>query len=171
MDNVKWYKKPEMVVAFSALLISFVTAIVSMYSAYVDRAYARASVWPRLEIHRNLNTTHFEYSVTNSGNGPAVIKYGIVQYKTEPIKFWNDIPNLPSITQSHISNRILSPQNTVKPLSYTGKELDKFDEADKFIGIELCYCSIYEECWLIDKLNEPKSVNGCLVDKTIAFSQ
>ena len=50
MKNTKWYKNPEMIVALSALFIGLVTAFTSIYSAYVDREYARASVWPRLEI-------------------------------------------------------------------------------------------------------------------------
>ncbi|MCW8108308.1 hypothetical protein OPS25_07355 [Alteromonas ponticola] len=42
-DN-PWFKKPEMMVALSALFIGLITAGVSVYSAYVGRAYARASV-------------------------------------------------------------------------------------------------------------------------------
>ena len=75
MLAVKWYKKPEMIVAFSALLISLITAAVSVYSAYVDRSYARASVWPRLELHRSFGSNHFNYGVTNSGNGPVSMDY------------------------------------------------------------------------------------------------
>ena len=48
MTNLPWYKNPEMIVALSALIIGLVTAFTSIYSAYVDREYARASVWPRL---------------------------------------------------------------------------------------------------------------------------
>ncbi len=47
MKSNKWYTNPEMIVALSALLIGIVTAFTSVYSAYVDREYARASVWPR----------------------------------------------------------------------------------------------------------------------------
>ena len=116
MLAVKWYKKPEMIVAFSALLISLITAVVSVYSAYVDRSYARASVWPRLELHRSFGESHFNYGVTNSGNGPALIKYAVVTYQSKPIKEWRDIPDFPVVSQSHISSRILSPQAQVKSI-------------------------------------------------------
>lgn len=171
MNNNKWYKKPEMIVAFSALLISLVTAIVGIYSASIDRSYARASVWPRLEIYRSFSDKKFEYMVTNSGNGPALIKYAVVQYKSNPIKYWGDIPDLPNLIQSHLGSRILSPQNSIKPLVYRGEKSQVFLETDQFIDIELCYCSIYEECWLINRVNEPKLVNSCIVDESKKFLQ
>ncbi len=43
-DTVAWYKIPEMIVALSALLISIVMTIVAIYSAHIDRSYARASM-------------------------------------------------------------------------------------------------------------------------------
>ncbi|WP_299786815.1 hypothetical protein [uncultured Shewanella sp.] len=171
MEEVKWYKKPEMIVALSALLISLVTTVISMYSAYIDRAYARASVWPRLEIFRSFGDEHFEYGVTNSGNGPALIKYAVVQYKSDAIKYWGDIPDLPNFVQSHLGARILSPQNSIQPIVYRGEKSKEFLEADKFINIELCYCSIYEECWLTNRVNEPILVNSCSVDESRKFLQ
>jgi len=69
-----------MLVAMSVLFISIVTAAVSIYSASTDRKYAKASVWPRLEIFRSFNSDKsFEYAVTNNGTGPAIIKYAKVQ--------------------------------------------------------------------------------------------
>ncbi|WP_445768576.1 hypothetical protein [Rheinheimera sp.] len=52
-------RNPEMIIAGSALLVSLITAFVSIYSAFIDRAYARASVWPRLEIFRSYNDGYF----------------------------------------------------------------------------------------------------------------
>jgi len=171
MNNNKWYKKPEMIVAFSALFISLVTTVVGIYSAYIDRTYARASVWPTLEIFINYDDEMFNYQVVNNGNGPALIKYSVVQYKSKPIKYWKDIPKFSEIVQSHLSTRILSSQTSVYPLSYKGEAPEAFLKANEFIKIELCYCSIYDECWLVDKANSPKAVDSCLVDQATAFLQ
>lgn len=171
MLAVKWYKKPEMIVAFSALLISLITAGVSVYSAYVDRSYARASVWPRLELGRSFGDEHFSYYVTNSGNGPALIQYAIVTYQSKPIKEWRDIPALPRAAQSHISSRILSPQAIVNPLSYQGSDVEKLLSMDEFIEVELCYCSLYEECWIMTREIASTQVNSCMVDPSMAFTQ
>lgn len=167
----KWYKQPEMIVALSALLISLVTAIVGIYSAYIDRSYARASVWPRLEIFRSFGGESFEYGVSNSGNGPALIKYAEVTYKSKPIKYWRDIPKIPNFTQSHLSTRILSPQNDIKPLVYTGKQAKEMLAIDQFVKINICYCSIYDECWLTSRTNEPQPIESCEVEPERAFRQ
>ena len=171
MKEIEWYKKPEMIVALSALLVSLAMAIVGVYSAYIDRSYARASFWPRLEIFRSFGDGQFSYSVTNSGNGPALIKYAVVQYKSNAIKYWRDIPNFPPHSQSHIGSRILSSQNTIQPLVHRGEKSSEFLIADEFIDIELCYCSIYDECWLTNRVNAPSLVNSCVINESKAFLQ
>lgn len=171
MKNTKWYKNPEMIVALSALFIGLVTAFTSIYSAYVDREYARASVWPRLEIFRSYNVNSFSYGVTNNGTGPALIKYAKIQYGSKYIKTWKEIASFNNITQSHIGNSTLSPQNNITPVSYKGVDAKVFVKADDLIRIELCYCSIYEECWVIDRGNRPTPVEACAIDKEQKFLQ
>ena len=88
MTKIAWYKKPEMIVALSALLISVVTTIIGLYSTMIDRSYARASVWPRVEIYRShsLEKGYFSYGVMNNGTGPAIIKYAKVTTKINQLK-------------------------------------------------------------------------------------
>ncbi len=171
MNNIKWYKKPEMIVAFSALLISVVTAIIGIYSAYIDRAYARASVWPRVEVFRSFGDQHFEYGVTNAGTGPALIKYAKIEFENKAIKLWGDIPNIPDFTQSHLSSRILPSQSTIKPIVYKGKESSEFLKIDESINISICYCSIYDECWVTNRSNNPKEIESCIIKNEVKFSQ
>jgi len=118
MESKKWYRNPEMIVALSALLIGLVTAFTSIYSAYVDREYAKASVWPRLEVFRSFGGNSFSYGISNSGTGPALIKYVTIKNDSTYIKMWKEIEAFKNIRQSHISNRTLSPQNSITPVSY-----------------------------------------------------
>ena len=171
MNSSTWYKKPEMIVAFSALLISVVTAVIGIYSAYIDRAYARASVWPRLEMFKSFSPQTFSYGIINSGTGPALIKYAHVQYKSNSIKECSDIPNLPTYKQSHFGNRIVSPQSTINPLGYEGDKVSELLKINESIKIEICYCSIYDECWLIDRASNPKAINSCIINENDRFLQ
>lgn len=171
MKNIPWYKKPEMVVALSALIMSLVTTVVAIYSANVDRAYARASVWPRLELFKSSSSTDFKYGITNSGTGPAIIKYAKVTYKSKPIKQWNEIPNIPNFTQSHISSKVLSPEHTLIPLKSKNTSVNKFLEINQHLKMELCYCSIYDECWLVDRSSNPTPIDQCSIDKELKFNQ
>lgn len=172
MSSKSIYRSPEMIIALSALLISIVTAGVSIYSAATDRAYAKASVWPRLEIFRSFSTNKsFEYGVTNNGTGPALIKYAKVKYDSTFIKKWKDIPNFEEFIQSHTGTRILPSQGVITPLKYKGGNTKLFFDADKKISITLCYCSIYEECWITDRENQPKPVEQCVINEKDKFLQ
>ena len=171
MDKLKWYKNPEMIVALSALLIGLVTAFTSIYSAYVDRAYSRAAVWPKLEIFRNFSQNTFSYSVTNNGTGPALINYAKIKYGSKYNERWSDVKIFKGIRQSHISNRTLSPQSTITPLSYKGEDAKVFLTTAESISIELCYCSIYDECWVVDTRNYPVLIESCIVNEEQAFMQ
>ncbi|GLX83739.1 hypothetical protein [Thalassotalea eurytherma] len=171
MNSIKWYKNPEMIVALSALLIGLVTTFISIYSAYIDREYARASVWPRLEVFKSSSGNSFSYGVSNNGTGPALIKYAKIRDGSKYIKTWKEIKPFQNIRQSHISNRTLSPQNSITPLSYKGEDAKAFVKADGSISIELCYCSIYEECWVIDRSNQPTAVEACSIDNNQMFLQ
>ncbi|GIU08707.1 hypothetical protein TUM4261_15830 [Shewanella sp. c952] len=171
MEEASWYKKPEMIVALSALLISVVTTMVGVYSAHIDRAYARASVWPRLEIFRSFGNDNFSYGVSNNGTGPAIIKYAAITYKSKPIKSWDEIPEIPRFTQSHISQRILPSEKTIQPLIYKGAQNRLFLTIDNDIKISLCYCSIYDQCWITDRSNDPLSVDECTIEQKLRFLQ
>lgn len=164
MIKTAWYKKPEMIVALSALLISVVTTIIGLYSTMIDRSYARASVWPRVELYRSFSPEKgfFSYGLMNNGTGPAIMEYAKVSYKGEPVKKWSDFIAASSLVQSHISTRILPSQANVSAVAIKDKayitEMLKMDEQ---VEIELCYCSIYDECWVVDRDNQPKEVTQC----------
>ena len=109
--------------------------------------------------------------MTNNGTGPALIKYAKVKYDSKFIKTWRDIPNFKEFIQSHIGSRILPSQGIIKPLKYKGDKVKVFFEADKKTSIELCYCSIYDECWVTDRRNQPKTVKQCIINEKEKFLQ
>ena len=174
------FKNPEMIIAGSALMVSLITAFVSIYSAFIDRAYARASVWPRLEIHRSYiddtDKEFFSYIVSNKGTGPAAIKYAKLTYDNQPISRWSDYLILhtgrtPSHIQSHVGFIVLSAGEKSTPLHVLDAEAAKLLADNDTLQIELCYCSIYNECWLVDRANEPKLVAQCQIDEKQRFLQ
>ncbi|WP_091343422.1 hypothetical protein [Alkalimonas amylolytica] len=171
------FKNPEMIIAGSALMVSLITAFVSIYSAFIDRAYARASVWPRLEFFYNyIEGDNFAYEITNKGTGPALIKYVRLSYEDQPIRSWPEYLTLStgrtvSHTQSFIYSRVISAGETVTALYTTDFEAAKLLVADNKLKIELCYCSIYNECWLLNDSIEPKTISYCQIDEHLRFMQ
>ena len=115
----------------------------------------------------------FKYGVANNGTGPALIKMVKVKQGDKYLKRWSEIKQFSGInaTQSHISHRTLAAQDSITPIQYKGKEVKKLLSIDNSISIEICYCSIYEECWLIDRESIPEPIASCVIDKKEAFLQ
>mgnify|MGYP006205664031 CR=1 FL=1 len=172
------FKSPEMIIAGSALIVSLITAFASIYSAFIDRAYARSSVWPRLEIHRTYDASkaYFSYGVNNKGTGPAVIKYAKLTYNNKVLKSWPEYLQLRGgrtvgYVQSHIGSKVLSAGESIKPMETRDKEVATLLADKDGLQIELCYCSIYDECWLVDRENAPSPVAQCAIDEKLRFIQ
>ncbi|WP_289116991.1 hypothetical protein [uncultured Idiomarina sp.] len=171
MKKEKWYRNSEMLVALTALFIGLLTAFISIYSAYIDRAYAKASVWPKVEIFRSHSEGRFSYGVSNKGTGPAIIKYAKVKSGSQFLEKWSDLPEFKLISQSHLSTITLPSNQTVEPLKYQGDSVSDILALDQTVQIELCYCSIYEDCWMVNRSNKTNPVQECVVSSEQAFMQ
>ena len=179
--NDTWYKKPEMLVGLSALLVSLVAVIVSVYSAYIDRAYARSSVWPRLTLSKSDylkdGVPIYEYRIENAGTGPAIIKYAYVSVDNTYFKYWYQVfehfeLDMQNVTQSHISTRVVPAyQSFAAQSTHNTDFMPHWRKVDEKIDIELCYCSIYDECWRVDRQTPPVEVPACEAVPDKAFLQ
>ncbi|WP_394223209.1 hypothetical protein [Alteromonas gracilis] len=83
MEKEKWYRNPEMLIALTALFIAILTASISVYSAYIDRAYAKTTVWPNVEIFLSHSESRFSYGVANKGTGSAILRYAKVNVENQ----------------------------------------------------------------------------------------
>lgn len=177
----KWFLKPEMIVGLSALIVSLVAVLVAVYSAYIDRAYARASVWPRLSIARSDFDTNgkriYEYQIINAGTGPAVNKHAYVTIGNKYYRSWaelfrdNDVEQQNGI-QSFMSTRVLPANQSFSAYKTDNVEfIEAWRSIDTDIKIEICYCSVYDECWSVNRENKPVEVAECVVDPEKAFKQ
>lgn len=162
----KWYAQPEMIVAISALITSLVAVIVAMYSAYIDRAYAKASVWPSVVIARSWQSNRYEYIVLNQGNGPAIVNYVTMNVNGQPATSWEDVLQIVapekkvSYQQSHISNGVIRPGQKIQAFK-TGDSAMVPLLLDATFEVTMCYCSIYEDCWITSGVEAPKPVSAC----------
>lgn len=165
-----WYTNPEMLVAVSALFIGIVTAGISIYSAYVDRAYARASVWPRLELYRSFQGKNsFKLGVANKGTGPAIVKYARITVDGKPQQSWSHIFPYDGVIYSHLSTTIIPSNEHLAAVSYQGEQIAELLAVEENLSMELCYCSIYDECWLITRSNQPEETERCDIAGAEAF--
>jgi hypothetical protein len=175
---VEWITSPQMIVSLSAVLLSVCGLFISMYEASLIREQQRASVWPNVEVGPSLGSDTLKIFVDNTGIGPARIKSASVIYKGEVKKNWPDLIRSfefdeqdVSDYQSLINGRVLPPSSDEKELVFrvasTSQDMDqnlayKLSNAirNKRLNVKLCYCSVYDECWIASMKDVEKRFRG-----------
>jgi hypothetical protein len=115
----------------------------------VQRQQVRAQVWPRLEWSTT-NLEGFQIHINNVGVGPAEIRAVSVKIDGRPVTTW----------QQALERWKLS--GDVKVLSLPGGLADT-----KGLDIELCYCSVLDECWTLD--DPPSRPRSSCPPSAVAF--
>ena len=125
----------------------------------------KPTIWVSQEMIENSSGYQFGYSFTNNGLGPAVFKSFSLNYKNKPMANWQQL--LVAIAQDYPSESNFSEQEfaslrrslpmgyvlpageTFKPLVITNapEAATLLFKAKQNINIQICYCSMYQECW------------------------
>lgn len=167
-------------IAVAALLMSMLALFVSIYEARILKAQhkimvsqERTAVWPYVDgylIYQYADSILIEYQLDNKGIGPSRIDnlelkvngqfigdYGTL--RTVLTDFFPDSVDV-ELSLAHMSNQILSPNEQVRTLAiqvsrFSG-DIDKVRELT--ISYQVCYCSIYDECWYFANQNEGQNL-------------
>ena len=175
MKDNKWYRQPEMIVALSAVIISMCALFATVFQAYLERQSQHLSVWPRLEL-RVRTGSDFEILISNNGIGPAIVKSLKVSVDDEPVKSWHStVQKLtgeePQVAQiNSIQTSVIPPGTETLMLHIEkGSSAEIFHQNYKRLDVEVCYCSVFDECWLIDIEDQFEEIVECRVDVKTGF--
>lgn len=152
---------PEMIAALSAVLIGVCALGVSLYQAAIMREQNRmmreqqkASVWPNVAVENSHTPDAFHLRLVNTGVGPAKIGTVRVTFDGEPIQTWTDLirrvhpARQIHYSHSEVGNRVLPADDFETVLTVTDAAVaDSIQAHIERLAIEICYCSIYDECW------------------------
>ena len=163
-------------------LAAIVAASVSLYQAALAREQARASAWPYVMIGGSLSEGHpYTLGMYNRGIGPARIRTVRVTVDEKPVTSWTDAIRILSDTvatpyeYSYLGGgSVMSPASTDTLLTIpAGKQAYKFwKEAAKRLSVSICYCSVYDECWVTGQSSlESKPIKRCPPLDGPAFTQ
>ena len=166
--------------ALTALGISALALAVGAYQTRLMQTQARASVWPYLISGFNYSDygdrQGFELHIQNNGVGPAIVQSTVVTFDGKPIKHWNDV--IAALMKDHKGETahasfaglhgIVVPPSTnretdVPAIRTTDAALGAaLYEATNRLGVDICYCSIYDDCWTSHWLQrKPEKVSSC----------
>jgi Co/Zn/Cd efflux system component len=171
--------EPGMLTAMAAIVIGVTALVVSVIQVRLMHAHQHASVWPRLEIMPSYSPDHgLSLDVVNRGIGPAVIGHVRVTVDDAPVARWSEyfarlapdsVPR--DVTYSTISGRVLVPGQQIRAL-----HLHRHEEAAPILRaanrsrIEICYCSVFDRCWISLGL-EVRPVAACPAADAGAFRE
>lgn len=166
----------DRIASCSAIFIALVAMVVALYEARVTREHQEISVWPSLTWYSTSlakvgdKYNNFGTYIKNDGIGPAIIKSVAYKYKGEEFESLADIIRkvLPEKKDTIYGTdkgviRVVLPGKEVMLVTtnFTDEESAQFNKlARNQIEGEICYCSLYEKCWVLKNI-EPSPVKNC----------
>jgi hypothetical protein len=170
-----------------AILFSVLAVVVSFYQARIAEKQAHASVWPYVTIGQSMydqgDQKGYRFTVDNNGLGPAVFRSVVVSVDGKPVKNWNQVfdalgvPREVPHTTSSVHGRVLPPninrETTIEAIHvFALPEAQTFFAAAPRLRMDICYCSVYAECWIAHFM-EPRldTVSHCEPAGALEFAQ
>jgi hypothetical protein len=160
--------KSEVIVSSAAILISIMTLVIYIYQAKIMRDQQHAAVWPYIEWDMTISHQDgFFISVINKGVGPAVIRSTSLRVDGTVVAGPDEyleklIGSVDSLSRSlvDIDNRVIAPGEELRLFHvYDGGLAAKLQTINVYsrTQFEICFCSIYEDCWISKGLSVDKS--------------
>lgn len=160
----QWLARPQTMIALSAVVLSVCGLFVATYETQLLRQHQRASVWPHVEVQPSLATDRVRLMVQNTGVGPARIQAATLTINGQQQDGWEDMilyaldePAAVNAYQSLINGRVLPAGSAQETIFTVGLEdggaastlvpVLRNEILEGNLDIELCYCSVYEDCW------------------------
>ncbi len=158
--------KTEVIVALAAIIVSILTLFVYIYQAGIMQEQQHASVWPYVEWDMTISSEDgFYISVINKGVGPAIIRSTTLKLDGESIEspliyLEKIVGRLDSVAlfSAMIDKRVIAAGETLELFHvYTDIRHKLPSDIYRRTSYEICYCSIYGDCWTSQGFNVVKS--------------
>ena len=174
-----------LITAVAAVVITLEQTKVMREEAELERKNARISVMPSVWLSTYIGDTeddaYFKVVLTNKGLGPAVIERFEVSYKGQPVGNWDELARQMAASigseKTFEGNTLGSWRSPVSPglmleAGGTAEPLRVFDSTDPdgikllmrgspYMGISVCYCSLYGDCFRTELFRRPQEVDLC----------
>jgi hypothetical protein len=171
---------------WGALFVAVLALLLSVWTARSDQHHKSLSVRPRLLIESfydeaDLKNQKRGWRLHNKGLGPAVVRVFEVYVDDKPQTTWEafasslGLPELRSLTHriGILYSDGIVPAPTVLELFAVGDSAapDSVARQTGRVRMDLCYCSLYDECWRVSSVRDPVyrqshvAVAGCDLPK------
>jgi hypothetical protein len=181
-DRVGFIQRFERSLSLLVGIAAIVAASVSLYQASLAREQARAAAWPYLTGGSSLATgQRYYYVLANRGIGPARVRSVRVAVDGKDVASWTDairqLSGTPatSYEYSYVGpGSVMSPAtaDTLLTLPAGAQAYNFWRESGKRLDVAICYCSVYDECWVTGTRSlDAEPVKRCPPVTGTAFTQ
>jgi hypothetical protein len=161
-----------------------------VYSAYLQRQQTRATFWPNLELSFSDEPTP-RLQLLNTGVGPAILQWAELRHDNQIMRSWgallkadgaqdielgyvySTIGNSRTIGAGAVVD-IFVPhaEDATDPQQQQSLRMQALNRirGNAKVQLDLCYCSIFNECTLLLDASGPQSVVSCPERKQDGFA-
>ena len=181
---LEWISSPQMLVSLSAVVLSICGLFVAIYETSLMREQQEimrqeqyASVWPHIEIGPSSLDDIYQIRIQNTGVGPAQIRGAAIKWNGNIIENWYELGQKLTGIDSLRVGRIKLINGSVLPPSQEPDYIYRIDASlseyryqlsQKIdletwrgnLNVDICYCSVYEECWTTSLQNSIRRLRG-----------
>lgn len=146
-----------------ALAVSVFALAIGAWQTRLMQGQARASVWPFLSIgytySSNTDADGFVWHIDNNGVGPARVETVALQLDGKPMKNWTEVlkalgaTSPINVSTTSFSGDVIPPslnrETTINAIRVHQREVATlFKSAVDRFKMDVCYCSVYDDCWV-----------------------
>ena len=168
----------DTIVGASAIVISLASLWVAVREGQTQERILSANVWPFLQFSTAdvtpAGVDEIDFQLQNAGVGPARIVWLTLYrdgkaYRTARDAFLAccEARSGPPMITAGLQDRVLTASQTVTfihlPLRANDRTLwHRLDYAREHFYVRACYCSVLDDCWLLDSRSKnPTLIGGC----------
>ena len=187
-DQQKKRFNPQDYIGLIAVVVATTAALAAIFQTQLMARHQAISVWPYLQMWAGIATTEseltdikpFSFNIANKGVGPAIIETIELRRNGEVISGWHEVFRL--IAEENDMDKSTA-WATMSEASIEAGEVVEAGEirwvvqsedrqfamlmgrevyADRSIEVDICYCSLYKECWrLVFPSSRPEEQTSC----------
>ncbi|MCI4643337.1 MAG: hypothetical protein MRY64_00965 [Hyphomonadaceae bacterium] len=160
--------KVEMLIAICAVMTSVIALFVAWDQGRVMRAQQHGAVYPVVQVEgfvsAGVESDSMGIRISNSGVGPALIERVTLLENDKPLEsltpYTDRFPPGYAHSWSSVTGRALAPGDDIEPLrvdwtrgTVSSDQLNEAATAWSQLDVEICYCSVFERCWITRSIN------------------
>jgi hypothetical protein len=182
----------DFVIAGSALLISVISLVVAIGHGEIMRQMAEANArlvkansWPFIGAHMSVGEKAISLGIANEGVGPAKVRWVQVTYDGKPARSTLELlTRCCGLTPGgHVdyeyallTNTVVRAGDTVDMITLRREPVNEsifkiLRPNARRVGFRVCYCSVFDECFISDGLSLDTHTVGRCVAPADAFQE